>query len=66
MYSYPDVSDQNAVKHEAENGYFAKEAWGQTDKLGLKYYSSTKVLNEVRGNRLVLMNHEQVKRRIKT
>ncbi|XP_046857306.1 laminin subunit alpha-3-like isoform X2 [Xenia sp. Carnegie-2017] len=59
MYSYPEVSDKNAVKHEAENGYFAKEAWGQTDKLGLKYYSSTKVLNEVRGNRLVLMNHEQ-------
>ena len=60
LYSYPEISDEHAVKHEAEHGYFTKEAWGTEDKLGLKYYSNNNVLSKLKGNQLVLMNHEQV------
>lgn len=60
QYSYPDVSDEHAVKHEAENGYFAREAWGTDDRLDLKYYSNNTILKQLKGNQLVLMNSEQV------
>ena len=60
LYSYPEVSDEHAVKHEAEHGYFAREAWGTEDKLVLKYYSNNTVLQQLTGNQLVLMNNEQV------
>ncbi|CAB4012030.1 laminin subunit alpha-like, partial [Paramuricea clavata] len=58
-YSYPEVSDEHAVKHEAEHGYFAREAWGTEDKLVLKYYSNNTVLQQLTGNQLVLMSSEQ-------
>jgi hypothetical protein len=57
VYSYPEVSDEHAVKHEAEHGYFAREAWSTEDKLGLKYYNSN---SSRRLNQMVLMNNEQV------
>lgn len=63
LYGYPEISDEHAVKHEAEHGYFAKKAWGTDDKLNLKYYTNQNTHGNrfhVNGNRLVLMNNEQV------
>lgn len=60
QYSYPEISDKHVIKHEAEHGYFTKEAWSTEEKLGLKYYSNNKVLKQLKSNQLVLMNKDQV------
>ena len=59
-YTYPDIVDDNAVKHEAENGYFSKKAWQNDQKLTLKYYSNSNVLKQLGTERMVVMNKEQV------